>query len=48
MQLMTRTGYLASICVAGLIAANIAHAKDASQNFAVDNGGLRDCNHLIA
>ncbi len=48
MQLMTRTGYLASICVAGLIAANIAHAKDASQNFAVDNGGVRDCNHLIA
>lgn len=48
MHLMTRTGYLASICVAGLIAADIAYAKDASLNLAVDNDGARDCNHLIA
>lgn len=47
MHLMTRTGYLASICVAGLIAADIAYAKDASLNLAVDNDGARDCNHLI-
>ena len=48
MHLMTQTGYLASICVAGLIAADIAYAKDASLNLAVDNDGARDCNHLIA